>query len=44
MNEQNPLALGFYEQAGFRVAGRSERDEAGRPFPILHLTCAPEKG
>ncbi len=32
-NEQNPAARGFYEHEGFRVASRSELDEAGRPFP-----------
>ena len=37
VNEQNPEALGFYEHMGFRVASRSPLDDAGRPWPILHL-------
>ena len=36
-NEQNPAAREFYEHEGFRVASRSELDEAGRPFPLLHM-------
>jgi putative acetyltransferase len=31
------MGLAFYLQNGFVQAGRSERDSAGRPFPILHL-------
>ncbi len=38
VNEQNPLALAFYKSKGFRVTGRDETDDAGRPFPILHLS------
>jgi putative acetyltransferase len=37
VNEQNPEALRFYEACGFEVAGRSEVDDQGRPFPLLHL-------
>ena len=37
VNEQNPGACRFYEACGFVVDGRSETDEAGRPYPILHL-------
>lgn len=37
VNEQNPQAVGFYEHEGFAVAGRSELDGAGRPFPLLHM-------
>lgn len=37
VNEQNEQALGFYLHMGFRVAGRSERDSAGRPLPLLHM-------
>ncbi|MDR2255002.1 MAG: acetyltransferase [Arthrobacter sp.] len=37
VNEQNPDALGFYVARGFEVAGRSELDGEGNPFPLLHL-------
>ena len=37
VNEQNPAARGFYEHMGFVVCGRSERDDQGRPFPILYM-------
>ncbi|MFT4090158.1 MAG: acetyltransferase [Asticcacaulis sp.] len=38
VNEQNPEATAFYKHMGFRVVRRSETDDQGRPFPILHLT------
>lgn len=38
VNEQNRAALGFYESRGFRVSGRDETDDVGRPFPILHMS------
>ncbi len=38
VNEQNPLALAFYEHMGFKVVSRSPLDDMGKPFPILHLT------
>jgi putative acetyltransferase len=37
VNEQNPAAVGFYEAVGFVVVGRSPLDDAGRPFPLLHM-------
>lgn len=37
VNEQNPQALGFYEHLGFQVYDRSEWDEQGQPWPILHM-------
>ena len=37
VNEQNQGAVAFYLRLGFRVTGRSERDDAGRPYPLLHL-------
>jgi putative acetyltransferase len=37
VNEQNPEALHFYAASGFAVVGRSEVDDGGRPFPLLHL-------
>lgn len=38
VNEQNPSALNFYKAKGFRVIGRDETDDAGRPYPIIHLS------
>jgi putative acetyltransferase len=44
VNEQNPLAVGFYLKYGFIQTGRSETDGEGKPFPIIHLaqpqTCS----
>jgi putative acetyltransferase len=40
VNEQNPSAHRFYEACGFVVDGRSELDDAGRPFPLLHMRLA----
>ncbi|WP_082133891.1 acetyltransferase [Mycolicibacter heraklionensis] len=37
VNEQNGQAVGFYVRRGFVVTGRSERDDAGRPYPLLHM-------
>lgn len=37
VNEQNPQARGFYEHMGFAVYQRSERDEEGRPYPLLYM-------
>lgn len=37
VNEQNPEARGFYEHVGFEVKSRSETDDYGNPFPILHM-------
>ena len=37
VNEQNPKAVGFYTAVGFEVVGRSETDDQGRPFPLLHM-------
>lgn len=39
VNEQNPSALGFYISRGFSIASRDAADDAGRPYPILHLTA-----
>lgn len=38
VNEQNPLAVGFYERLGFERTGRSPTDDQGMPYPLLHLT------
>ncbi|UOR02451.1 GNAT family N-acetyltransferase [Leucobacter allii] len=37
VNEQNTPALRFYEYHGFEIVRRSPSDEAGRPYPLLHL-------
>lgn len=37
VNEQNPQAIGFYKHMGFQVFKKSEFDEQGNPFPILHM-------
>lgn len=37
VNEQNPAARGFYERMGFRVRHRTPLDDAGRPYPLLHM-------
>ena len=37
VNEQNEQRVGFYKHMGFRVISRSEFDDQGRPFPLLHL-------
>lgn len=38
VNEQNKSALMFYRAKGFNITGKDETDEAGRPYPILHLS------
>ena len=37
VNEQNPLAKGFYEYMGFEVYKRTEVDEQGNPYPLLYM-------
>ena len=37
VNEQNPNAIGFYENMGFMTYRRSEMDEQGNPYPILYM-------
>lgn len=37
VNEQNVQAVGFYVHMGFQVVSKSESDNEGRPYPILHL-------
>lgn len=37
VNEQNPLAVGFYHHLGFETYKRTARDEAGEPYPLLYL-------
>lgn len=37
VNEGNPAARRFYESLGFREFARSAHDDAGRPFPLIHM-------
>ena len=37
VNEQNEQAIGFYKRLGFKVTGRSETDDLGKPYPLLNL-------
>lgn len=37
VNEQNPQGTGFYKYMGFEVFKKSDFDEQGNPFPILHM-------
>ena len=39
VNEQNVEAVNFYMRQGCKVVARSPRDDAGHPYPILHLEC-----
>jgi putative acetyltransferase len=42
VNEQNTAAVGFYAACGFVVDGRSELDDNGRPYPLLHMRLETE--
>lgn len=44
VNDQNSAARAFYEACGFVVEGRSELDDQGRPYPLLHMRLAPQDG
>ncbi len=37
VNEQNPLARGFYEHMGFQAYKRTASDEQGNPYPLLYM-------
>jgi putative acetyltransferase len=37
VNEQNAQAVGFYEHIGFERIGRSEIDNQGRSYPLIHM-------
>ncbi|WP_435920859.1 acetyltransferase [Paenibacillus sp. DYY-L-2] len=38
VNEQNEGAYAFYQRLGFVQTGRSELDDSGRPYPLIHLS------
>lgn len=38
VNEQNAQAVDFYRGRGFTVTGRDDLDDAGRPYPVLHMS------
>ena len=42
VNEQNAQAVEFYRRRDFTVVGRSELDDQGRPYPLLHLSLRGE--
>lgn len=44
VNEQNPQARGFYEHMGFQVRRRTETDEQGNPYPLLHMALPRDSG
>lgn len=37
VNEQNPKATVFYKKIGFETFDRSEKDDMGKPYPILKM-------
>lgn len=37
VNEQNPQAVGFYQHLGFKTYHRSNTDDSGNPYPVLHM-------
>lgn len=43
VNEQNPLAKGFYEHMGFTVYERHELDDQGKPYPVLYMRLDNDK-
>lgn len=42
VNEQNAQAVEFYRRRGFTHVGRSELDDQGGPYPILHMALRGE--
>ena len=40
VNEQNPLAIGFYKHMGFHIYKRTETDEQNWPYPLLYMKRA----
>ncbi|MGO1833695.1 MAG: GNAT family N-acetyltransferase [Actinomycetaceae bacterium] len=42
VNEQNEDAVEFNRRRGFAPVGRSELDDQGRPYPLLHMAIRGE--
>lgn len=42
VNEQNDSAAEFYRRRGFVVVSRSDVDDQGRPYPLLHMILPTE--
>jgi len=36
--------VGFYLRMGFEVVGRSELDDFGKPYPLLHMRLRESTG
>lgn len=43
VNEQNSSSRLFYEACGFEVVGRSDVDEQGRAYPLIHMRMSQPK-
>ncbi|WP_313958069.1 hypothetical protein [Corynebacterium glyciniphilum] len=37
-------AVAFYRRRGFTVIGRDDLDDAGRPYPVLHMSWTGSRG
>lgn len=37
VNEQNSQAFAFYQKNGFKVYGRTDKDDQGRNYPLLRM-------
>ena len=37
VNEQNTNALAFYQKMGFKIVGRTEKDDLGKSYPLFHM-------
>lgn len=37
VNEQNTSAVGFYKKMGFEIYNRTDKDSAGRDYPLLQM-------
>ncbi len=37
VNEDNPLAIAFYQHMGLKTYKRTPLDEEGNPYPLLYM-------